>query len=52
MGREVKLSLLADDMILCKENPKDATRICSMIHTYVCASSDPVGMYVITECIF
>ena len=26
MGREVKLSLLADDMILCKENPKDATR--------------------------
>ena len=23
---EVKLSLLADDMILCIENPKDATR--------------------------
>ena len=24
---EVKLSLFADDMMLCKENPKDATRI-------------------------
>ena len=26
IGKEVKLSLFADDMILCIENPKDATR--------------------------
>ena len=26
IGKEVKLSLLADDMILYIENPKDATR--------------------------
>ena len=26
IGREVKLSLLADDMILCIENPKDSLR--------------------------
>ena len=26
IGKEVKLSLFADDMILYKENPKDATR--------------------------
>ena len=26
MGKEVKLSLFADDMILLIENPKDATR--------------------------
>ena len=26
IGKEVKLSLLADDMILCIENPKDSTR--------------------------
>ena len=26
IGKEVKLSLLADDMILCRENPKDCTR--------------------------
>ena len=26
IGKEAKLSLFADDMILCIENPKDATR--------------------------
>ena len=26
IGKEVKLSLFADDMILCIENPKDSTR--------------------------
>ena len=26
IGKEVKLSLFADDMILYRENPKDATR--------------------------
>ena len=26
IGKEVKLSLFADDMILCVENPKDSTR--------------------------
>ena len=26
IGKEVKLSLFADDMILCIENPKDGTR--------------------------
>ena len=26
IGKEVKLSLFADDMILCLENPKDTTR--------------------------
>ena len=26
IGREVKLSLFADDMILCIENPKDSLR--------------------------
>ena len=26
IGKEVKLSLFADDMILYTENPKDATR--------------------------
>ena len=25
-GKEVKLSLFADDMVLYRENPKDATR--------------------------
>ena len=26
IGKEVKLSLFADDMILCLENPKDTTK--------------------------
>jgi hypothetical protein len=30
VGKEgVKLSLFADDMILCRENPKDSTKVCN-----------------------
>ena len=35
IGKEVKLSLFADDMILCIENPKDSTRkLLELINEY------------------
>ena len=35
IGKEVKLSLFADDMILCIENPKDSTRkLLELINDY------------------
>ena len=35
IGKEVKLSLFADDMILYKENPKDSTRkLLELINEY------------------
>ena len=35
IGKEVKLSLFADDMILCVENPKDSTRkLLELINEY------------------
>ena len=34
VGKEVKLSLFADDMILYIENPKDATRLLNSTHKH------------------
>ena len=45
IGKEVKLSLFADDMILCIENPKDSTRkLLELINEY-----SKVARYKITK---
>ena len=39
IGKEIKLSLFADDMILYIENPKDATRkLLALINKFSCIS--------------
>ena len=46
IGKEVKLSLFADDMILCIENPKDSTRkLLELINEY----SKVAGYKIITQ---
>ena len=55
VGKEVKLSLLADDMILYIENPKDTTRKllelineCSKVSGYKLISRNPLHSYTLT----
>ena len=46
---EVKLSLFADDMILCIENPKDSTRkLLELINEYSKVAGYPLHSYTLT----